>query len=93
MNAARSTTTRATDSSLNTNSTVLALRPKEAAKALGIGQRLLWQMSQPRGPIPCVRVGCCVLYPRAMLEAWLTAQASNGGGATREAIKPEGGAA
>lgn len=35
----------------------LALRPKDAAKALGIGARKLWALSHPRGPIPCVRVG------------------------------------
>ncbi len=54
----------------------LALRPRDAAKALGIGQRKLWEMSQPRGPIPCVRVGCCVLYPYHLLQAWLAEQAA-----------------
>ncbi len=56
----------------------LALRPKDAAKALGIGQRKLWELSQPRGPIPCVRVGSCVLYPIAQLEKWLAEQAEGG---------------
>lgn len=56
----------------------LALRPKEAARALGIGQRKLWALTQPRGPIPCVRVGVCVLYPVAALEAWLTKQGGEG---------------
>lgn len=59
--------------------TPLALRPKDAAKAIGIGQRLLWQLTQPRGPIPCVRVGCCVLYPVPALEAWLAGDAAKGG--------------
>ena len=63
-----------------TNTTPLALRPREAAAALGIGQRKLWQLTQPRGPIPCVRVGAAVLYPRGLLEAWLTNEASKGGG-------------
>ncbi len=53
----------------------LALRPKDAAKALGIGQRKLWELSQPRGPIPCVRVGACVLYPVPLLEKWLAEHA------------------
>lgn len=53
----------------------LALRPRDAARALGIGQRKLWELSQPRGPIPCVRVGACVLYPVPLLEAWLAEQA------------------
>ena len=34
----------------------LALRPREAAKALGISPRLLWQLTKD-GHIPCVRVG------------------------------------
>jgi excisionase family DNA binding protein len=44
----------------------LALRPREAAKALGISPRLLWQLTHD-GVIPCVRVGGgkrrTVLYP------------------------------
>ena len=57
----------------------LALRPREAAKALGIGARTLWGLTTPRGPIPCVRVGSgkrqTVLYPTAELQAWLSRQA------------------
>jgi hypothetical protein len=53
----------------------LSLRPKDAAKALGIGQRKLWELTSPRGPIPCVRVGTCCLYPVDELRAWLSAQA------------------
>jgi len=62
----------------------LALRPREAARALSISPRLLWQLTHD-GHIPCVRVGSgkrrAVLYPMADLEAWLTshAEASNGG--------------
>ncbi len=56
----------------------LALRPAEAAKALGISARLLWQLTHD-GVIPCVRVGSgkrkSVLYPVAMLEQWLAEQA------------------
>jgi len=57
----------------------LALRPKDAAKALGIGQRKLWELSQPRGPIPCIRVGTCVLYPYQLLQGWLAEEAAKGG--------------
>lgn len=57
----------------------LSLRPKDAAKALGIGQRKLWELTHPRGPIPCVRVGCCVLYPYHLLQGWLADQAAKGG--------------
>ncbi len=59
---------------------VLALRPREAARALGIGARTLWDLSQPRGPIPCVRLGpSLVLYPKVLLESWLAEQAAKGG--------------
>jgi len=58
----------------------LALRPKDAAKALGIGQRKLWALSQPRGPIPCIRVGRCVMYPVHLLKAWLEKQAAKSEG-------------
>ena len=57
----------------------LSLRPKDAARALGIGQRKLWELTQPRGPIPCVRVGACVLYPTHLLQSWLAEQAAKGG--------------
>lgn len=62
----------------------LALRPREAAKALGISARHLWQLTKD-GRIPCVRVGSgarkTVLYPLVELQAWLarhTAQAAGG---------------
>jgi predicted DNA-binding transcriptional regulator AlpA len=61
-----------------TNSTPLALRPREAAQSLGISARTLWGLTAPRGPIPCVRLGSgkrrTVLYPTAELEAWLRRQ-------------------
>ncbi len=61
-----------------TLSSPLALRPREAAKALGISPRLLWQLTK-NGQIPCVRVGDgkrqTVLYPLAVLQAWLARQA------------------
>ena len=56
----------------------LALRPRDAAKALGISPRTLWALTAPRGPISCVRVGSgkrrVVLYPIAALQGWLNAQ-------------------
>lgn len=64
-------------------SSPLALRPREAAKALGISQRHLWQLTKD-GHIPCVRVGSgtrkTVLYPLADLQAWLTRQAATAKG-------------
>lgn len=63
--------------------TTLALRPREAAKALGISERMLWSLTAPRGTIQSVRVGSCVLYPVTGLQAWLDrqAQATSEGGA------------
>jgi excisionase family DNA binding protein len=59
----------------------LALRPREAAKALGISPRHLWQLTHD-GLIPCVRIGSgkrrTVLYPTAELQAWLRRQADAG---------------
>jgi hypothetical protein len=64
---------------MTTPVTPLALRPREAAKALGISERSLWGLTFPRGPIPCVRVGTGrrqnVLYPIDTLRAWLSRQA------------------
>lgn len=61
----------------------LALRPREAAKALGISARHLWQLTKD-GHIPCVRVGSgtrkTVLYPVAELQAWLAQAAQANGG-------------
>ena len=64
--------------------TPLALRPREAAKALGISQRLLWQLTHD-GKIPCLRIGTgkrrVVLYSMADLLAWLVkeVEAAKGG--------------
>jgi excisionase family DNA binding protein len=64
----------------------LALRPREAAKALGISARHLWQLTKD-GHIPCVRVGSgrrrTVLYPLADLQAWLTRHATTAKGGER----------
>jgi hypothetical protein len=68
----------------------LALRPREAAKALGISTRTLWQLTAPRGPIPCVRIGPgrrrSVLYPVVKLQAWLAGGSEGGseGGSASE---------
>jgi len=57
----------------------LALRPREAARAMGISERTLWGLTAPRGPIPCVRIGKgkrrTVLYPVANLQAWMSLRA------------------
>jgi predicted DNA-binding transcriptional regulator AlpA len=55
----------------------LALRPKDAAKALSIGQRLLWSLTN-QNLIPHVRLGKAIVYPRRELERWLAEQAAKG---------------
>jgi len=54
---------------------VLALRPKEAARALGIGERLLWEKTN-QGLIPHLRIGSAVVYPVADLAHWLSEEAA-----------------
>lgn len=56
----------------------LALRPKEMAKVLGIGERKLWELTN-RNEIPCVRIGRRVLYPVDLVREWLAKQATKGG--------------
>ncbi len=64
-------------------SPAIGLRPRDAARALGIGERLLWSLTAPRGPIPVARVGSARVYRVADLDRWLAA----------EAAKTEGGVA
>ena len=52
----------------------LAMRPRQAAKALGISERLLWEHTD-RGTIPHIRLGKAVLYPVASLRRWLNHRA------------------
>jgi predicted DNA-binding transcriptional regulator AlpA len=56
----------------------LALRPSEAAEALGIGERLLWQETN-RGAIPHLRIGSrAIVYPVEALREWLADNAAKG---------------
>lgn len=55
----------------------LALRPPAAAKALGLSERTLWELTAKKA-IPHVRIGKCVLYPVNLLEEWLAGQAEGG---------------
>ena len=71
------------DQSRTTNHTEarpLAVRPREAAKLLGISERLLWSKTNV-GEIPHVRVGKAVLYPVDLLRDWLADGARKRGGA------------
>ena len=48
----------------------LALRPREAAQALGISERLLWDWAHQRG-LPYVQLDRLVVYPVEGLRLWL----------------------
>lgn len=54
--------------------TTLALRPRDAARALGISERLLFDLTKS-GVVPHVRLGRkLIVYPIDSLRAWLAAQ-------------------
>ena len=55
----------------------LALRPKDAAIALGISPRLLWARTN-MGEIPHVRIGQAIVYPVHVLREWLAERAGKG---------------
>lgn len=70
------------DQSPTTNQTEarpLAVRAKEAAKLLGISERLLWSKTNA-GEIPHLRVGRAILYPLDLLRDWLADGARKRGG-------------
>jgi excisionase family DNA binding protein len=52
----------------------LAMRAREAALALGISDRLLWEWTS-RGQVPHIRMGKVILYPVDTLRTWLQQQA------------------
>lgn len=52
----------------------LAMRPREAAAAIGISERLLWEWTD-RGLIPHIRMGKVILYPVDVLKEWLIQKA------------------
>lgn len=51
----------------------LALRPRDAAAALGVSERLLLDWRKSHG-LPFVRLGETVLHPVDELRAWLRAK-------------------
>jgi excisionase family DNA binding protein len=48
----------------------LAMRMREAALALNISERLLWEWTD-RKQVPHVRIGKAILYPVDSLKEWL----------------------
>ena len=61
----------------------LAMRPREAASALGISERLLWDWTD-KGIIPHIRLGKVILYPVDSLRDWLKQQVQKDADANSE---------
>lgn len=49
----------------------LLLGARDASHALSICEKTLWSLTEPRGPIPCVRIGKRVLYSLDALREWI----------------------
>ena len=62
----------------------LLLTAKEAAAALGVCEKTLWSLTDPRGPIRCVRIGRAVRYDPHDLSAWIEQAKSRVFGKTGE---------
>lgn len=48
----------------------LALRPREAAIALGMSEKALWSITAPRGSLMAVKIGSRVAYFCHHVQAW-----------------------
>ncbi len=58
----------------------LTLRPREAAMAIGVSERKLWELTSDRtSGIPHCRFGKRIVYPVRELADWLARKASEGG--------------
>ena len=51
---------------------------REAAEALGICEKTLWNVSEPRGDLPVVRIGRRTLYSVDDLHAWIERRKEGG---------------
>lgn len=47
------------------------IRAKEAALALGVSPRTVYELAAPAGPIPCYRIGRTLSFARGDIEAYL----------------------
>ena len=46
----------------------------ETARALNLSRKKLWQITAPRGDLPCIKIGTRVLYSPADIMAWIERQ-------------------
>lgn len=44
---------------------------REAADLLNVSERTVWNLTNPRGDIPCVRIGSALRYEQGSLRQWL----------------------
>lgn len=51
----------------------------EAARALGVCPKTLWNFSEPRGTIPSLKIGTRTLYDPRDIKKWIDAQKRKGG--------------
>lgn len=56
----------------------LAVDARTAAALIGVSERSLFDLTEPRGPIAIVRLPNRRLYPVAELERWLTEETERG---------------
>jgi hypothetical protein len=70
-------TPAATPAAANTDGR-LALRPRDAARALSVSERWLWQATKD-GLIPCIRLRGLTLYSVEALRTFLAEQAKQSG--------------
>ncbi len=49
---------------------------RQAAQACNISERQLWAKTNPRGPIPCVRLGRSVRYSPEALAEYIRSQSA-----------------
>jgi len=56
----------------------LLVDSRTAAGMLSICPKSLWSETDPRGPIPCVRIGRRVLYSVEALREWIATQQKRG---------------
>jgi hypothetical protein len=55
----------------------LLVTARETAEMLSISERTLWELTAPRGPIPCVHLKRRVLYSVSSLESFIGESESN----------------
>ena len=46
----------------------------ETARALNLSRKKLWEITAPRGDLPCIKIGTRVLYSPADIMAWIERQ-------------------